>query len=109
VLPGNRQSVKVTRKQGLKQKPWRNACYWFTPHGLLSLPSYTTQDINQWSRKCTTGLPNGNLMEAFSQLRFFFPHKSRLCHGNKKKQNKTQDSGKQTIMILLLIDLIEHF
>jgi hypothetical protein len=27
-------------KQELKQKPWRNAAYWFTPHNLLSLFSY---------------------------------------------------------------------
>ena len=26
------------------QKPWRDAAYWFAPHGLLSLLSYRTQD-----------------------------------------------------------------
>jgi len=30
--------------QELMQRPWRGAAYWFTPHGLLSLPSYRTQD-----------------------------------------------------------------
>ena len=31
-------------KQELKQRPWRSVAYWIAPRGLLSLPSYRTQD-----------------------------------------------------------------
>jgi hypothetical protein len=30
-----------TWRQELMQRPWRDVVYWFTPHGLLSLLSYS--------------------------------------------------------------------
>ena len=36
------RNLKVgTRKQELRQRPWRDAAYWLTPQDLLSLLSYT--------------------------------------------------------------------
>ena len=31
-------------RQALMQRSWRDAAYWLAPHGLLGLPSYSTQD-----------------------------------------------------------------
>lgn len=46
--------------------------------GLLSLLSYTIKDHLPCSRKYSTHLPSGNLMEAHAKLRSLFPDTSRL-------------------------------
>lgn len=65
------------------------------PHDLPGLLSYTAQgDLPKGdttknplgpltSESVPTGLPVGNLMETFSQLRFLFPNKDRLCQVGK--------------------------
>jgi len=52
ILPHHRrESGQNTRQklggQKLKQNSWRNTVHRFTPHGLLSLLSHTTQDLLQ--------------------------------------------------------------
>ena len=70
------------------QRPWRGAAYWLTPHGLLSLPSYRTQDFQPRDGTIHNGLGSTtsitnkqiathdctqcDLMEAFSFLFLFF-------------------------------------
>ena len=39
---GRNTNKVVTRRQELMQRPWKDAAYWLTPHGLLSLLSYRT-------------------------------------------------------------------
>ena len=63
------------------QRSWKGAAYWLALHGLLSLLSYTIQDLllemtlptvsgsfhnNSKSRKYPTGLPTGQSDRTFS-------------------------------------------
>jgi hypothetical protein len=43
--------------QELMQSPWRSAAYWLTPHGLLSLLSYKTQDYQPKGNTTHNGTP----------------------------------------------------
>ena len=47
IIEGNQDrnsNRKGTWRQDLMQRPRRSAAYWLTPHGLLILRSYRTQD-----------------------------------------------------------------
>jgi hypothetical protein len=37
------------------QRPWRGAAYWLAPHGLLSMLSYRTQDLQPRGRTTHNG------------------------------------------------------
>lgn len=70
--------------QELKRWPWRSAAYWIAHPGLFSLPRGVTIESRQGpptsftkSRKWSTDLPIGHLIEAFSQSRV--PDDYSLC------------------------------
>lgn len=84
-------------RQELKTETWKiegvvieNFDYLLALQGLLSLLSYITRKthagthLHQKSRKCPTDLITGNLMDTFSQLRFFFPDNSGLRQADEK-------------------------
>jgi hypothetical protein len=70
----------------LMQRPWRGAAYWFAPHGLLSLLSYTAQDDQPRDDTDHSELdsltltisqensPQANLVGTFSQLKLCQVH-----------------------------------
>ena len=41
---GGNSNTRITWRQELKRRPWRNDAYWLASHDLLSLLSYTIQD-----------------------------------------------------------------
>lgn len=96
-----------TQRQKLKPRPWRSAAYWFAPHGLLSLPSYTTWTTQRWhshqwggpltlitnqkkkKKECPTDLPTE------PSANFFFPDASRFVSSwqNQPEHTTTITSG----------------
>ena len=54
VEPGKSQGRNMEKK--IEQRPWRQPIFWFAPHYLLSLVSYTTKDHQPWDSTEYSGL-----------------------------------------------------
>jgi hypothetical protein len=84
--PALREANARTWRQVLKQRPWKNAAYWFVPHGSLLVYNLALLPRGDGSHRRQSSLvstinqenalgisPLANLMEAILQLMFSLP------------------------------------